>query len=234
MRISEITTVPSKNGPGYYELFRNGKPADIHDNPKFFKSYDEAKEWYTKYRIDYAIKNNGAKLEDFTIKRDADTWDYFKTLPTTTTNKHNRLSDPQYWEATKEFWIGYYGDARRGIYELVNYSNEVDAIIADGGTIYRIVFLEKFEDLNRTDLGWHWTVDHDVISDYIEGVEGRHHSAGKDVYVELTCKTPPNNIDNLHVDVRGNPEEKEVNIINPRACKFTARIIGTKEIIALN
>lgn len=234
MRISEISTPPSKTGPGHYELFYNGKPADIHDSPKFFNSYDEAKEWYTKYRIDYAIKNKGAKLEDFTIIRDADTWDYYKTLPTPSTNPHNRLSDPKYWEVTKEFWTGYYGDTRRGVYELVNYSNEVDYIVEKGGTIYRIVFLEKFEDLNRTDLGSHWTVDHDVISDYIEGVEGRHHSAGKDVYVELTARTPPNNIDNTSVDVRGNPEEKEVNIINPRLCKFTARIIGTKEVIALN
>ena len=234
MRLSEIETPPSKTGPGYYELFRNGKPADIHENPKFFSSYDEAKAWYTKYRIAWAIENKGAKLEDFTIKRDADTLDYFKNIQTPTTNKHNRLSDPKYWEDAKEFWSGYYGDSRRGVQELLNYSNEVDYLVEKGGSIYRIVFLEKFEDLNRTDLGSHWTVDHDVISDYIEGVEGRHHSKGKDVYVELTCRTPPNNIDNLSVDVRGNPEEKEVNIINPRACKFTARIIGTDKIIELN
>ena len=100
--------------------------------------------------------------------------------------------------------------------------------------LYRIVFLQKFEDLNRTDLGSHWTVDRDVIDDYIEGVEGRTHSEGKEVYVLLTATTPPNNIDNLSVDVRGNPEEKEVNIINPRACKYTAQILGTKEVIALN
>lgn len=87
--------------------------------------------------------------------------------------------------------------------------------------------------MNREDLGSHWTTDRDVIDNYIEGT-GRYYSEGKDMYVLLTAKTPPNNIDNLSVDVRGNPEEKEVNIINPRACKFTAQIIGTKETIALN
>jgi hypothetical protein len=54
------------------------------------------------------------------------------------------------------------------------------------------------------------------------------------MYVLLTAETPSNNIDNLSVDVRGNPEEKEVNIINPRACKFTAQIIGTDKVIPLN
>jgi len=233
MRISEIETTPQKTGPGYYELFRNGKPNDMHDNAKFFDSYDEAKDWYTKYRIDYAIKNSGAKPEEFAVVRDSNTWEYFKTLPSPAKEKNNRLIDPKYYTEALKFWIDYYGDSRRGAVEIHDYSNEVDAIIQQGGVLYRVVFLQKFEDLNRTDLGAHWTVDRDVIDDYIEGT-GRYYSEGKDMYVLLTAETPPNNIDNLSVDVRGNPEEKEVNIINPRACKYTAQILGSKEVIALN
>jgi len=234
MRISEIETKPQKTGPGYYELFRNGKPNDMHDNAKFFDSYDEAVDWYKKYRIDYAIKNSGAKPEEFAVVRDSNTWEYFNTLPSPAKEKNNRLIDPKYFANALKFWTDYYGDSRRGAVEIYDYSNEVDAIIQQGGVLYRIVFLQKFEDLNRTDLGSHWTVDRDVIDDYIEGVEGRTHSEGKDVYVLLTAETPPNNIDNLSVDVRGNPEEKEVNIINPRACKFTAKILGTDKVIPLN
>ena len=234
MRISEIESKPANTGPGYYELFHNGRPNDLHDNPKFFQSYDEALDWYSKYRIKFRIDNEGAKREEFTIVRDANTWDYFKTLPTPAKEKNNRLIDPKYYEAAHKFWMEYYGDTRRGTIEIYDYSNEVDAIIKGGGTLYRIVFLQKFEDLNRTELGHHWTVDRDVIDDYIEGVEGRTHSEGKDVYVLLTAETPPNNIENLSVDVRGNPEEKEVNIVNPKICKYTAQILGSSEVIALN
>jgi len=234
MRITEIENPPSKTGPGHYELYRNGKIADMHDGAKFFNSYEQAKDWYKKYRIDYAVKNSGAKAEEYSIVRDEDTRNYFDTMPTPAKQKNNRLIDPEYYKETQKFWTDYYGETRRGTVELHDYSGTVDAIIEHGGTLYRIVFLEKFEDLNREDLGSHWTVDRDVIDDYIEGVEGRTHSAGKSVYVLLKCQTPPNNISNLHVDVRGNPEEKEVNIINPRACKFTAKILGTDKVIALN
>ena len=228
---------PATGGPGYYVLFYKDKPHDMYDEPKFFRTYDEAQDWYTKYRIDYSIKNKGTKPEDFSIRLAQDAENYYLQLPTPSKNPNNILSDPEYYREALKFWISYWGEGnRKGTLELREYSNDVDTLDSDGGTVYRVVFLRDFSELNREELGWHWTVDYDIAArDYASGAEGQHHQkGGKNVAVLLTCKTPPNNVTNKTVDVRGNPEEKEVNIINPRICKFTAQVIGTKEVIALN
>ena len=237
MRISEVTSSPSNTGRGNYELWYGNELYDMYASPRFFDSYQEAVKWFTKYSIEWAVQN-GYEAGNFRVRHSSDAYqdstEYYKNLPTPTKQKNNSLSNPEYYQECKEYWADYYGDDRRGTIELHGYIGDVDHLIEKGGYVYRVVFLEKFEDLNKTQLGSHWTVDHDVLEEYIESVAGRSHSKNKDVYVELVAHVPPNNIENLGVDVRGNPEEKEVNIINPKICKYTAQIIGTDKIIPLN
>ena len=71
----------------------------------------------------------------------------------------------------KERFISEFNDEDRAIEELEYYTDAIDELIKNGGEIYRLIFLEHLSDLNKNDLGYHWTFDRDNLSNFYNSLE---------------------------------------------------------------
>lgn len=133
------------------------------------------------------------------------------------TQSLNVLDDPQYYKKCLDTWTSYYDN--RGESELEEYKYRVDDLIKNGGKVYRVIFADSPEEIRLTDLGHHWTTESYNIDEYLDNLWSNYGSGKKNAYV-VVANVGSNNITNKDVDVSGNPEEKEVNIINPNQAKY--------------
>lgn len=131
----------------------------------------------------------------------------------------NKLHDPKEEEAALEGFQDYFGE-KRGEDEYSDYKWTVDRLIERGGKVYRLVFANSPEEVATDKLGWHWTADPSNIANYERSI-GAYYGRGENPYV-IEAVVPPNSISNESVDIAGNPEEQEVNIVaNLDKAKFS-------------
>ena len=140
-----------------------------------------------------------------------------KELLTESMQSLNKLDDLKYYDECLKSWISYYDN--RGESELEEYKYRVDHLIKNGGKVYRVLFADSPEEITLTDFGHHWTTESYNIDEYLDSLWSNYGAGKKNAYVVVAI-VGPNNITNRGVDVSGNPEEKEVNIINPRQAKY--------------
>ena len=67
--------------------------------------------------------------------------------------------------------INNYGNKKRAKESLDDYLYDINNLQSNGGTLYRLVFLENIKDLRTDDLGEYWTVYKDDISRYYHNIE---------------------------------------------------------------
>lgn len=123
----------------------------------------------------------------------------------------NKLDDPvEFAKALKGFEDAY-GNQESALSELKYYKNTVDSLIKKGGSIYRVIFVKSVNDIDEKNLGNYWTIHSSNIDRYIGNLG---EDAGEDAqpYV-IEAKVPPNSVSNEKVDIAGNPDEEEVNIV---------------------
>lgn len=111
--------------------------------------------------------------------------------------------------------------------KLDAYSKAVDALIQQGGTVYRGVWVVPGEKPNLEDPGEHWTLSVQDAEDYFQTNAGS--SAFMDLQVDidqdpvgyiLAATVGPNNITNRGVLIGEFPDEKEVNIVTPKQAQI--------------
>jgi len=120
----------------------------------------------------------------------------------------NSLGNPEYADNVLESFKEYYGD-EDGQWQFDNYRATVDNLIANGGSVYRVVFAESPEQVNLQSPGTHWTIDSDTAG-FIAGKFSIDGAQGNAYLMKATVR--PGSISNGSVDLQGNPSEQEVNV----------------------
>ena len=133
----------------------------------------------------------------------------------------NQLDDPKVYQECLDSWRDYYEYEDRTLREIEDYKYVVDRLIQNGGKVYRVIFANSPEEIRMDDLGVHWTIDESNIDAYLDSLWSNYGKGKKNSYV-VVAEVGPNNITNRGVDVAGNPEEKEVNIIRPNEATYQA------------
>lgn len=104
----------------------------------------------------------------------------------------------------------YYGCEDTGLDSAEYYFDIVDSLYANGGELWRVIFVNTLEDIKLDDLGHHWTNRYNIdrvaqlLWYYREG-------AGKEFTIKIIVA--PKSISVAGVDILGNVEEEEVNVI---------------------
>jgi GNAT superfamily N-acetyltransferase len=128
-----------------------------------------------------------------------------------TSQSKNKLDDPAEFEKALKGFEDAYGDPKSALSELNYYKNTVDSLIKKGGSIYRVLFVKSINDINEKNLGNYWTIHSSNIDRYGDNLSDNA-DEGTQPYV-VQAKVPPNSISNQGVDISGNPDEEEVNIV---------------------
>jgi antitoxin component YwqK of YwqJK toxin-antitoxin module len=116
-------------------------------------------------------------------------------------------------------WGNYYGSDDTANWELDSYESEVEDLIENGGNIYRVLFVDNLSEINLKDMGNHWTTSRDNVIDVAE-INQQYYGKNKQKVIVIEGYVEPNSITIEGVDVKGNPHEKEVNIINGKDVKI--------------
>jgi antitoxin component YwqK of YwqJK toxin-antitoxin module len=116
-------------------------------------------------------------------------------------------------------WGNYYGSDDTANWELESYESEVEDLIENGGNIYRVLFVDNLSEVNLKDMGNHWTTSRNNVIDVAE-INQQYYGKNKQKVIVIEGYVEPNSITIEGVDVKGNPHEKEVNIINGKDVKI--------------
>jgi len=141
----------------------------------------------------------------------------------------NKLDDPAEFDKALKGYEDAYGNPESALSELNYYKNAVDGLIKKGGSIYRVIFAKSENDIDEKNLGNHWTIHSSNIDRYIGNLG---EDAGEDTrpYV-IEAKVPPNSVSNEKVDISGNPDEEEVNIVaNKGDITYTIHEYNNKQV----
>ena len=92
-----------------------------------------------------------------------------------------------------------------------SYEYYVDSLIKNGGSIFRVFFVNDISEIDMDNLGDHWTVGKDFIGDIADN-NREYYGEGKKLDIVIEAYVEPNSITVDGVDVSGNPHEKEVNV----------------------
>jgi hypothetical protein len=124
----------------------------------------------------------------------------------------NKLNDPAVYNVILEEWIDYFGGLGEPEHDLDEYKWQVDKLIADGGSVFRILFVNHLSEIDTRNFGTHWCSGRYHLCEY--GSElNMHYGNGKTCSFIVEAIVPPQSISNEKVDIYGNPKEKEVNIV---------------------
>ena len=118
----------------------------------------------------------------------------------------------------------WYGNDETAEYNLFCYINDVNYIYENGGIIYRGLY---YDDINTIkglnpltkDIGQHWTLHFHTANDILDKNETYYNNGFKNRLI-IEAYTPPKNISIKHVDIGGNPNEEEINIIDFSLLEF--------------
>ena len=181
-------------------------------------SFDEDIDW----NKDHKYPNNFKTIGEFQNWQDG----YMRKIAKHEFGNITRIGDKFYnVEALSKIingFVSFYGDYTEAIWQLNGYISTIDSLHKNGGDVYRLVYTDSIDDINKEDLGLSWTVDVDVI-ELLHSKDWRsmYGEGKKEAYV-IKLKTEPKNITVSHVDISGNPEEKEINIINFNKTKIVS------------
>lgn len=111
----------------------------------------------------------------------------------------------------QESWEDYYDDDEKAEYELAGHIGNIEALINNGGTLYRALLLDSIDEIDtERATGACWTTDTANIDGYIDNITD-FGDENKEVFV-VKAIIGPNNISMEGIDVAGNPNEFEVGI----------------------
>jgi hypothetical protein len=144
------------------------------------------------------------------------------------TSALNKLQDPVEYQNALASFKEYYGDVE-GEKNLMAYINAVNALIQNGGTIYRAVWVLPGKKPRLKDPGDHWTISPESAENYLETESGDaerimaipNGSDEEPVPYILSAKIGPNNITFNPKKIATFPWEQEVSLVNRSAAKVS-------------
>lgn len=106
--------------------------------------------------------------------------------------------------------VNNYGNSERAREEYEYYKSILEECDKGGELVYRVLFLNKKEDINKKDIGKHWMFDREALSLVLSNVSDVEE--GKKPFI-LTAKTVPNSVDydTSWSNFSQLPEECEIN-----------------------
>ncbi len=142
-----------------------------------------------------------------------------------------KIADKEYndslYQSELDSFNDYYGDEETAKDNLDDYLSTVKDLYNNGGLLYRGLYADNVESINIDKLGEHFTIFDWAVRDILSNsIFKNSFNKGYDKTFVVTIKTPPENISIINVDLDGNPEEFEVNIINSSIIK----IVDIKEL----
>lgn len=137
----------------------------------------------------------------------------------------NTLHEPERQAGAIAYLTDYY-DSESEAHRILNaYMTTVDKLIAQGGTVYRAIWVVPGQKPNLGNPGLHWTLTPKSAEEYLQSEAGEYAAMDMDLdeqphaYI-LSATVGPNNITNQGVNFAQQHHEQEVRIINPRAVEF--------------
>ena len=144
----------------------------------------------------------------------------------------NKLHNKSEYKRALDGFEQYFDTPEKAKQRLDHYSRVVDELIAQGGDVYRAVWVIPGTTPNLEDPGNHWTLTVELAKEYLDS------NAGWSAYADLKSDHPdetpvahiiqatvgPNNITNKNVLICSFPEEQEVSIVNTKLAKM--KLIG--------
>lgn len=109
-------------------------------------------------------------------------------------------------------WSNYYGNQDTAEYKYETFMNEFNMKNLKGGSIFRCIFVDSIEEINKEKIGTHWTLESYYIEDYIDSIK-QYYGRDKKLTIIIEAYTPPNNI-KVCDDLGHHPDEKEINILD--------------------
>jgi hypothetical protein len=135
----------------------------------------------------------------------------------TVANHH--FTEEEMYDMIKGYYRFYDSSISNALFELGDHLGTAQSLWDRGGKLYRLIYANSEEEIDKENLGHHWT-----ISEY--EIEYLQDKGWKDMYGEgkakaflITVEVEPHNVSVEHVDIQGNPEEKEINIIDDSKLK---------------
>ena len=103
------------------------------------------------------------------------------------------------------------GDEERAKDDLEYYTEVIEDLNSNGGEIYRLVFLEDMSDLNIDELGEHWCIDSDQLSNFYNSLDDQI-----GLPYLITAQLEPNqvNVELSYGQYEQLPYELEVNLLS--------------------
>jgi hypothetical protein len=103
------------------------------------------------------------------------------------------------------------GDEERAKDDLEYYTDTIEGLNSNGGDIYRLVFLEDMSDLNTDDLGEHWCVDSNQLSNFYDSLDDQ---IGLPYLITAKLESNKVNIEMSYGQYEELPHELEVNLLS--------------------
>lgn len=115
------------------------------------------------------------------------------------------------YDAMVEVCVNVFGDKETGKYEADWYIDTLEDLYSKGGKVYRMLFLENINDLDKDNLGVSWTLDEGCFSRIYGNIVGEHND--EEAYI-ITALVPPKfvNISQSIECFMELPQESEVNL----------------------
>ena len=137
----------------------------------------------------------------------------------------NTLHEPKRRAHAVDYLTDYYDSEEQAHQILDAYMASVDKLIAQGGTVYRAIWVAPDQQPNLQQPGLHWTLTPDSAEEYLQSEAGEY--AAMDMQLDqqphayiLSATVGPNNITNHGVNFAEQHHEQEVRIVNPKQAQI--------------
>lgn len=131
--------------------------------------------------------------------------------------------DDAYYQKMLKKLTSFFGNPGRATETLERHLDNVKRLYENGGILYRLMFLESKEKINKNKLGRHWVADEYVLDDIRNSLLNAVRSE-KDPDYEyiITIKIPPKNVDveNSISQFIENPTEEEMWLNSTKQAKI--------------
>ena len=137
----------------------------------------------------------------------------------------NTLHEPQRMAGAIAYLTDYYDSEEEARRIIDAYMAAVDKLIAQGGTVYRAIWVEPGQKKNLHQPVLHWTLTPRSAEEYLQSEAGEYAAMDMDLddqphaYI-LSATVGPNNITNHGVNFAQQHHEQEVRIVNHKQAQI--------------
>lgn len=126
----------------------------------------------------------------------------------------NHFSEDEMYEMVKGYCYYYDSSIHTALFELCDHLGTAQRLWNNGGKLYRLIYANTEEEIDKSNLGHHWTISEYEIDTFRDKGWKDMYGGGKQNPYLVTINVEPHNVSVKDVDIQGNPEEKEINVLD--------------------